>query len=118
MVIISGLNIVALLLSLMDALLQVSLLEAELVLNVMTSISEDNDASGLDTEVSEDTKGISSEEGDGGCDHVSTEEGSGVNHELLGVSGSVPGKDNGSDGLENELSPGGSVVGGEESPGD
>ncbi len=104
------LNVMALFLSLMKLLVQVMLLESKLVLNKMSGISEDNDAADLNSEVAPDAGSVSSEEGDGGGDHVGTEECGGVDHELLGVIGTVPSEHESGGGLEEELSPGLGVV--------
>ena len=117
MTLISVLNEVTLVLGVMDFLLQVSLLESKVVLHLVSGISEYNDASNLNSEVAPYTHWVIGEESDWSGNHVGTKEGSGVDNEFLRMVVAVPAEDNGSDGLENKLPSGSSVVAGEESPG-
>jgi len=101
----------------MDFLLQVSLLESKLVLHMVSGISEYNDASNLNAEVAPYAHWVIGEESDWSGNHVGTKEGSGVDHEFLSMVVAVPAEDNCSDGLENKLPSGSSIVAGEDSPG-
>lgn len=96
----------------------VQFLIAHVLLEVVTGTSEDDDAGDLDADVAPHASGVSSEEGDGGGDHVCTEEGGGVHHELVCVVVSVPGEDNRADSLDDELGVEGSELAQEESPAD
>ena len=78
----------------------VALIVAEFVLNVVSSGSEDNNAADLNAQASVCTS--RSECSDGLADHVCTEEGSGVDHELVGVMVAIDGADNACDKHEDE----------------
>ena len=90
--------------------LLVALLVAELVLDVMAGEAEHDDAADLNGDVAEGTGGVSSEESDGGGDHVGAEDGSGVDHELVRVVVPVVAADDRREGLEDELGVGGGEV--------
>ncbi len=80
----------------------VALLVSEFHLCVVTGETEDDNAANLDGDVAVLTGGVSSEEGDGGGDHVGAEEGGGVDHELVCVVVAVVAKDNGREELNDE----------------
>ena len=63
--------------------LLVALIVAELVLNVVSSGSEYNNGCDLNAQAS--IYASRSEKGDAVADHVGTEEGGGVDHELVGM---------------------------------
>ena len=90
--------------------LLVALLVAELVLHVVAGEAEHDDAADLNGDVAEGTGGVSSEESDGGGDHVGAEEGGGVDHELVRVVVPVVAADDGREELEDELGVGGGEV--------
>ena len=90
--------------------LLVALLVAELVLHVVSSEAEHDDAADLNGDVAEGTGGVSSEESDGGGDHVGAEEGGGVDHELVCVVVPVVAADDSREELEDELGVGGGEV--------
>ncbi len=96
----------------------VELLEAHFLLSVVTSGAEDDDAGNLDANVSVEASSVSSEESDGGGDHVGTEEGGGVDEELLGVVEAVETEDHGGNSLDDELGVRGGEVAEEENPAD
>lgn len=96
----------------------VQFLISHVLLEVVTGTAEDDDAADLDADVAPHASGVSSEESDGGGDHVGTEEGGGVDHELVCVVETVPGEDDRADYLNNELGVGGSELAKNESPAD
>ena len=93
-------------------------MELKLMLNVISNVTEENDACNLDAKVSIGSSCICSEQSDGSGDHVATEEGSGLGHELVGVLVAVMGANNGSDELNSVLGIGGGEVAQEEIPSD
>ncbi len=103
----------------MDILgLFVTILIFHVLLEVVTGTSEDDDAADLDADVAPGAGGVSSEESDGGGDHVCAEEGGGVHHELVCVVEAVPGEDDRADCLDDELGVEGSELAQEEGPAD
>jgi hypothetical protein len=73
----------------------VALIVAEFVLNVVSSSSEDDNASDLNAQAS--VWANRSECGDGLADHVCTEEGGGIDHNLVGMPEAIDSADNCSD---------------------
>ena len=103
----------------MDILaLFVTFLIAHVLLEVVTGTAEDDDAADLDADVTPLACSVSSEEGDGGGDHVGAEEGGGVHHELVCVFEAVPGEDDRADYFDDELGVEGSELAQEEGPAD
>lgn len=93
-------------------------IELKLVLDVISNDTEEKDACNLDAKVSIGSSCICSEQSDGSGDHVATEEGSGLGHELVGVLVAVMGANNGSDELNGVLGIRGSEVAEEDIPSD
>ncbi len=75
--------------------LLVALIVAELVLNVVSSSSEYNNRCDLNAQAS--IYASRSEKGDAVADHVGTEEGGGVDHELVGMPEAIDCADNACD---------------------
>ena len=88
------------------------------MLNVMSNVTEEKNACNLDAKVSIGSSCILSEKSDGSGDHVATEEGSGLGHELFGVLVAVSGANNGSDELNGVLGIWGGEVAEKEIPSD
>ena len=93
-------------------------IELKLMLNVSSNETEEKDACNLDAKVSIGSSCICSEQSDGSGDHVATEEGSGLGHELVGVLVAVMGANNGSDELNGVLGIRGGEVAEEDIPSD
>ena len=90
--------------------LLVALLVSEFVLHLVASETEHDDACDLNADVPIGTGSVSSEESDGGGDHVGAEEGGGVDHELVCVVVPVVAADDSREELEDELGVGGGEV--------